>query len=179
MLSKNTTRISGLAFALTMLWALSGEISALAQTSSDHVLQLQGIEIWPGVVDETRDIRFGVAFAGRSAGNLPGLFAAAINYWPSSPGPDVTNTIIGGSWAVTVIQNRRVIGTLFGQVTDGLAVWDPDGKMAAVNANVIIKGGTKRFLGVTGSGKFLGLLDHTPLENNRLPTLVGDLTLNF
>jgi hypothetical protein len=176
MISKNTMKRLGLTVVLTMFFGLFG--ATLAQ-SAEYTDTLNGIEISPGIADEDKEVRYGVAFAGKASGPLPGYFAAAVNYTSSSPGPNITNVIIGGSWAVTVIKNGRFLGTVYGQVTDGMAVWDATGKVAAVQVNVIVKGGTKNYARVTGDGVFEGTLDHTPLARKRPPTLNGTLDLNF
>jgi hypothetical protein len=166
-------------FAMALvLVALSGLVGTVAAQST-RIDTLNGIEISPGIVDVQKDTRFGAAFAGRASGDLPGFFAAAVNYMPASPGPGVTNSIIGGYWSLTVVRNGRIMGTLFGQVVAGTAVWDGEGKMAAVDLTLNIRGGTRSFFGANGPGLFSGVLDHTPLEVGRLPTIAGTMTLTF
>jgi hypothetical protein len=68
---------------------------------------------------------------------------------------------------------------LYGHITSGTAVWDETGMIATVSITLNIKGGTKSFLGATGSGTFVGVLDHTPLERRRPPSINGELILTF
>lgn len=165
-----------LAFAIVSIIGLPG--GALAQTTpTTRTTTLDGIEIYPGIVNG--DIRIGAAFVGQTSGDLPGYFAAAVNFTPPDTGPGVTNVILGGTWAVTELRRGRVVGTVFGRITGGTAVWDDAGKMAAVNLTVNVGGGTKAFRGATGEGTFTGVLDHTPLETRRPPTIRGTLTLTF
>jgi hypothetical protein len=167
-----------LAFALVSIIGLPE--GALAQsTPTTRTDTLDGIEVSPGIVDSDQNIRFGAAFVGQAAGDLPGFFAAAVNFTPPNTGPGVTNIVIGGTWAVTVLRRGRLVGTLFGRITEGTVVWDDAGKMAAVNVTLSITGGTRTFAGATGVGSFGGLLDHTPLERRRPPTLRGTLSLTF
>jgi hypothetical protein len=167
-----------LVLAIVSIIGLPG--GALAQTTpTTRTDTLDGIEISPGIVDSDQNIRFGAAFVGQAAGDLPGYFAAAVNFTPPDTGPGVTNVIIGGNWALTVIRNGRLRGTLFGRITGGTAVWDDAGKMAAVSLTLSIAGGTKTFSGATGNGTFEGVLDHTPLERRRPPTIRGTLSLTF
>ncbi|HEY7617224.1 MAG TPA: hypothetical protein VH744_10505, partial [Terriglobales bacterium] len=93
-----------LALAIVSIIGLPG--GALAQTSpTTRTVTLDGIEISPGIVDSEQNIRFGAAFVGQTRGDLPGYFAAAANYTPPNTGPGVTNIIIGGNWAITVLRN--------------------------------------------------------------------------
>jgi len=174
---KTLTRI-----AIALTFTLLSGLPNLAQAQSASTVRIdtvQAIEIFPGIPVPERNTRFGVAFAGRVSGDLPGFLAATVNYTPANPGPNVTNTIVGGSWAITVRQNNRILGTVFGRVTDGTAVWDTNGTIATVDATVTVEGGTNAFVGVKGTGMFDGTLDHTPLANKRPPTLKGTLSLTF
>lgn len=174
---KTLTRFA-IAVTFTLLSGLPGTVRAQS-TPSVRVDTVQAIEIFPGIPVAERDTRFGVAFAGRVSGDLPGFLAATVNYTPANPGPNVTNEIVGGSWAITVRQNNRILGTVFGHVTEGTAVWDANGIIATIDATVSVEGGTKAFAGAKGTGLFDGTLDHTPLTNKRPPTLTGTLSLTF
>ena len=165
-----------LALALTVI-GMPG--MALGQSVTPHVDTIQGIEISPGIVDTVHDIRYGAAFAARATGALPGAVVVAVNYTPASPGAFITNVIIGGHWALTVTRNGRFIGTIYGKATDGAAVWDDTGTVAAINVILAIEGGTRRFAGVTGTGAFVGTLDHGPLAVGHPPTIDGTLDLSF
>jgi hypothetical protein len=171
--------VKRLVLALAMVSMIGFFGGARAQSAIGHTDRLVGIEVSPGIVDADQNIRFGVAFVGQASGALPGLFAASANYSPAAPGPGVTNSVIGGFWAITVIRNGRLAGTLYGHITGGAAVWNSTGTMATVIIELNITGGTKTFLGVTGGGTFNGILDHTPLLRRRPPTITGNLNLTF
>lgn len=166
-----------LALALTVI-GMPG--MALGQSVTSHVDTIQGIEISPGIVDTVHDIRYGAAFAARATGALPGAIVVAVNYTPASPGPGIINVIIGGHWALTVTRNGRFIGTIYGKATTGTAVWDRTGTVATIDDLMLaIEGGTRRFAGVTGTGAFVGTLDHGPLAVGHPPTIDGTLDLSF
>src|SRR5262249_12618878 len=75
---------------------------------------LSGIEISAGII--VGNVRHGATFVGRAAGQLPGLWAVSINYTPPHPGPNVVNTIVGGSWALAVYSNGTFEGVVYGSV---------------------------------------------------------------
>src|SRR5215213_9645326 len=138
---------------------------ALAQTApaetpspTAYTDSVQGIEFSEGtVVDDTR---FGASFAGQATGELPGYLVASTDYTPPSPGPDVTNNIVGGGW--TLLGER---GTIFGSFTGGAVRWNTDGTLAEVVADMSVLGGSVDGTTIpsSGTGTFSGMLDHTPL----------------
>jgi hypothetical protein len=94
---------------------------------------------------------------------------ASINYQPPRPGPDVTNTIVGGQWYLAGSG-----GELFGSFTGGTVQWDSTGTVASVDADMAIAGGTVNGKLVRGgSGNFAGTLSHLTFP----PTINGTLTL--
>src|SRR3712207_3758033 len=102
---------------------------------ADTVVPGRGIEISEGVI--VAGTRYGATFVGELAGDLPGVLGASINYVPPSPGPGVTNTIVGGQWSLC-----GPWGALFGSFTGGAVVWNADGTLADVTAHMSVLGGT-------------------------------------
>lgn len=136
--------------------------------------RLQGIEISAGVING--NVRNGATFVGRAAGSLPGFWGVSINYTPAHPGPGVTNTIVGGYWALAVVQGGVFQGVVYGAIAPGGTVaWNPAGTVAAVSANLTILGGTGAFVGAAGTGTFTGTLSHLTFP----PTLGGALQLTL
>lgn len=138
---------------------------------SDTVIPGRGIEISAGTI--LSDIRFGAAFVGEVAGNLPGVLIASVNYTPPAPGPNVTNEVVGGEWALCGPQ-----GTIFGSFSGGTVRWNTDETLADVAANMNIVGGSVNGVSVSdGTGTFRGVLDHRPLAQGLPPTVSGTLQL--
>ena len=154
---------------------------ALAQTApaetpspTAYTDSVQGIEFSEGtVVDDTR---FGASFAGQATGELPGYLVASTDYTPPSPGPDVTNNIVGGGW--TLLGER---GTIFGSFTGGAVRWNADGTLAEIVADMSVQGGSVDGTTIPsgGTGTFSGMLDHTPLSQGLPPTINGTLQVNL
>ena len=145
--------------------------SATPTTYSDTVLPGRGIEISAGTI--VGDTRFGATFVGEVAGNLPGNLIASVNYTPPAPGPNVTNNVVGGEWALCGAQ-----GTVFGSFTGGTVRWNADETLADVTANMSVVGGSVNGVSVSGgTGTFTGVLDHRPLGQGLPPTVSGTLQL--
>src|SRR5215203_2111437 len=154
---------------------------ALAQTApaetpspTAYTDSVQGIEFSEGtVVDDTR---FGASFAGEASGELPGYLVATTDYTPPSPGPDVTNNIVGGGW--TLLGER---GTILGSFTGGAVRWNTDGTLAEVVADMSVLGGSVDGTTIPsrGTGTFSGMLDHTPLSQGLPPTINGTLQVTL
>ncbi len=159
------------ALPLTLVAGLLWPSLASAQTTYTDVLQ--GLEISPGIV--VGNTRVGTTFIGQAAGQLPGTWAISVNYSPPAPGPNVTNNLIRGTWELTVFQNRRIVGTVFGKVVNGQAVWNADGTVADVSANLTVIGGTGVLAGARGTGAFTGRLSHLVFP----PRISGTLQLAF
>ena len=138
---------------------------------SDTVVLGRGIEISAGeIIDGTR---VGATFIGDVAGDLPGVLSSSVNYVPPAPGPGVTNTIVGGQWALC-----GPWGTVFGSFTGGTVQWNADETLADVAANMSVSGGSVNGIAVTGgTGNFGGVLDHRPLVQGLPPTVSGTLQL--
>jgi hypothetical protein len=132
---------------------------------------LQAIEISAGNI--VGDVRHGATFTGTATGSLPGLWSASINYTPPNPGPNVVNTVVGGSWSLEVVRHGVVRGTLVGNVVGGSATWNSAGTVASISVTLTITGGTGAFVGVTGTGTFAGTLSHLTFP----PSISGTLTL--
>jgi subtilase family serine protease len=158
--------------AAAVVQGLAGVQGARSSQARDT---LQGIELFPGII--SGNTRYGATFIGSAAGNLPGFWEVSVNYNnPPSPGPNVTNHIVGGTWAVVVYSGGSLLGTLFGSVGSGSAQWDSTGTMATItDNNLSIVGGTGAFAGVTGTGTFAGMLSHVPFP----PTIGGTLDLSY
>ncbi len=155
--------------ALLLLLAIAGSLPARADAATTATDQIQGIEIFAGVVNG--NVRQGVTFVGRASGDLPGFFTVSVNYTPPHPGPGVTNTIVSGSWTLWVPGR----GTLHGAVTGGTVLWNSSGTIATVMASLAITGGTGTLLGASGSGQFSGQLSHLTSP----PQISGTLQLTY
>lgn len=129
-----------------------------------------GIEISAGTI--SGDTRFGATFVGNTSGDLTGVLVSSVNYTPPSPGPNVTNDIVGGEWALCGPQ-----GTVYGTFTSGTVQWNVDESLADVAANMTIAGGSINGIPVSGTGTFSGVLDHRPLQAGLPPTINGVLQL--
>ncbi len=154
--------------------ALAQTAPAETPTPTAYTDAVQGIEVSAGtVVDDTR---FGASFAGEATGDLPGYLVVSADYTPPSPGPDVTNNIVGGGW--TLLGER---GTIFGSFIGGAVRWNADGTLADVVANMSVLGGSVDGISVPsgGTGTFGGVLDHTPLNQGLPPTINGILQVTF
>ena len=144
-----------------------------ATATTPYTDTVQGIEFWEGtIVDNTR---LGASFGGDASGDLPGVMVASIDYTPSSPGPSVTNEIVGGRWALFSSQ-----GKVFVTFDGGTVQWNADGTLAEVEANMSVLGGAVDGIrGSGGVGTFGGVLDHTPLAEGLPPTVGGALQLTL
>ncbi len=138
---------------------------------ADTVLPGRGIEISAGTI--SGDTRLGATFIGEMAGDLPGVLIASTNYTPPSPGPGVTNNIVGGEWALC-----GPWGTVFGTFTGGKVQWNADETLADIAVGMSVLGGSVDGVPVSGgNGTFGGVLDHRPLEGGLPPTVSGALSL--
>jgi hypothetical protein len=140
-------------------------------TYTDTVVPGRGIEISAGEI--VGDTRVGATFIGDVAGDLPGVLSSSVNYVPPAPGPGVTNTIVGGQWALC-----GAWGTVFGSFTGGTVQWNADETLADVAADTSVLGGSVNGIPVSGgAGSFVGVLDHRPLIQGLPPTVSGTLRL--
>ena len=100
-----------------------------------------------------------------------------IKYTPNSPGVGLTNTVVGGQWALLVYQNRQLLGSLSGTVTGGSAVWNTTGTTTTISVWIALKilAGTGRYAGKSGTGSFTGTLSHLTFP----PTITGTLGLSL
>ena len=132
-------------------------------------------------------------FRGAVSGDPAVVMDATLRY-TGYPDENVTAEIVGGTWTITG-PDTSLTGTWRG----GTAKWDegagyalvgpPGGPLVPVYAGVAdvkatmgVTGGTVEGVPVKGgSGKFEGLIDHHPLQEDpqRPPTVSGDMTLKF
>jgi hypothetical protein len=160
------------ALALAAVW-FSALISN-AQAQNLYQDSIQGVEISAG--QKVGIYRVGATFVATASGAVPGAMTVTIKYTPNSPGAGVTNIVVGGQWALLVYQNRQLLGSLFGTVTGGSAVWNSSGTTANVSITLKILGGTGRYFGKSGTGSFTnGTLSHLAFP----PTITGTLGLSF
>ena len=162
------------ALALAAVWFSALISNVQAQSSAQDTIR--GVEIAAG--RKVGMYRVGATFAATATGTVPGALTVTIKYTPNSPGVGVTNTIVGGEWVLLVYQNRQFLGSLFGTVTGGSAVWNSSGTTTTVaNASVALKicGGTGKYARKSGTGSFSGTLSHQTFP----PTITGTLGLNF
>ena len=151
--------------------ALAQMPSAEPTTATTYTDSVQGIEFWEGMI--VGNTRLGASFGGDASGDLPGVMVASIDYTPPSPGPSVSNEIVGGRWALFSSQ-----GKVFGTFDGGTVQWNADGTLAEVEANMSVLGGAVDGRSVAGGvGTFGGVLDHTPLTEGLPPTVGGTLQL--
>lgn len=140
-------------------------------TYADEVTPGRGIETSAGMI--SGDTRLGATFIGEMAGDLPGVLIASTNYTPPSPGPGLTNNIVGGEWALC-----GPWGTLFGTFTGGKVQWNADETLADIAAGMTVSGGSVNNVPVSGgNGTFGRILDHRPLSQGLPPTVSGALRL--
>ncbi len=146
-------------------------VAAPPTSYADEVLSGRGIETSAGTI--SGDTRLGATFIGEMAGDLPGVLVASTNYTPPSPGPGVTNNVVGGEWALC-----GPWGTLFGTFTGGKVQWNADETLADIAVGMSVLGGSVNNVPVSGgNGTFGGVLDHRPLEVRLPPTVSGTLRL--
>jgi hypothetical protein len=143
-------------------------------TRATYTDTVQGTEFSAGTI--VGDTRFGASFAGEAVGDLPGLLVVTTDYTPPSPGPNTTNTLVGGGW--TLLGER---GAVFGSFTGGTVRWNADGTLADIVADMSVLGGSVDGVHVSpgGVGTFGGVLDHRPLTQGLPPTVGGTLQLTF
>ncbi len=127
-----------------------------------------GREIWPGTT--SGDVTTGLSFIGVTTGDVAGSFQASMNYTPPNPGPNVVNTLLGGTWSISSDD-----GNLSGTISGGMAIWDDTTSNAAVTGQFVVVDGTGRFEDASGTGEFTGVLSHLVFP----PTLIGDLVLTL
>jgi hypothetical protein len=162
------------AIALAAVWFLASISSAQAQSPAQDTIQ--GVELAAGA--KVGIYRVGATFAATATGAVPGALAVTIKYTPNSPGVGVTNTVVGGQWTLAIYQNRQFLGSLFGTVSGGSAVWNSSGTTTTVaNVSITLKilGGTGKYAGKSGTGTFSGTLSHLTFP----PTISGTLGLSF
>ena len=145
-----------------------------AVTPTTYTDAVQGTEFSAGTI--VGDTRLGASFAGEASGDLPGFLVSTTDYTPPSPGPNTTNKLVGGGWALF---GER--GTVFGSFTGGTVQWNADGTLAYIVADMSVLGGSVDGVPVTpgGVGTFAGVLDHRPLTQGLPPTVGGTLQLTF
>ena len=132
-------------------------------------------------------------FRGAVSGELTGVMDATLRY-TGYPDENVTAESVGGTWTLTGSDT-----TLTGTWRGGTAKWDegagyalvgpPGGPLvpvyagiADVKATMAVTGGAVKAVPVKGgSGKFEGMIDHHPLQEDpqRPPEVSGDMTLKF
>jgi hypothetical protein len=105
-----------------------------------------------------------------------GVLVATTDYTPPSPGPNTTNNLVGGGWALL---GER--GTVFGSFSGGTVQWNADGTLADIVADMSVLGGSVDGVPVSsgGVGTFGGVLDHRPLALGLPPMVDGTLQLTF
>jgi len=113
------------------------------------------------------------SFLGRASGDLPGVMNATVTYTGGSPGPSVTESITGGNWSL-MGRWGRVVGSFSG----GTVQWNADGTLADIEATMSVSHGSVNGVPISsGSGTFVGVLDHRPLAQHRPPKVSGTLQL--
>jgi hypothetical protein len=158
--------------AVQLLGAASSPLRIAAQSEMNE--PMIGRALFPGAI--VGDVRYGVTFSGMANGELPGWWTVTVNYSPPSADGGMINTIQGGRWQVTQLENGIYRGSIFGEVVNGTIVRDPTGVYADVSVEFKVVGGTGAYAGATGTGRLVdGKADHTPFP----PTLDGRITLNL
>ena len=162
-----------LVLPIALAFVLSSLAATPARAATLHNDTVSGIELFPGFV--VGEVRYGAAFVARATGDLPGYITAYINYTPPNPGPGVTNTVVGGRWALSVYQGGEFKGKLAGTISGGAATWNATGTLATIKLDLAVVGGTGTYTGATGIGSFTGFLSHLTFP----PQWGGALTLSF
>src|SRR4028118_1132095 len=127
-------------------------------TPTTYTDTVQGTEFSAGTIEG--DTRFGASFAGEATGNLPGVLVATTDYTPPSPGPNTTNNLVGGGWALL---GER--GTVFGSFSGGTVQWNADGTLADIVAGMSGVGGGGRCL--ASEARSLALLAVAPCSGTQ------------
>jgi hypothetical protein len=95
--------------------------------------------------------------SGKLSGGLPGDWQAHVLYTQAANnGPD---TIVGGTWSVTVRLTKGHTGAVQGKFTGGSVKFDSTGKSGKVSITFSVTGGSGIYARYTGSGTFQGTLD--------------------
>ena len=153
---------------------------------------VRGVEIFPGI--DIAGNNYGATFiaqatATSAANNVlyNGSLSTSINYQGTDPVPGKTNTIIGGSWTLSVYQDGTR-STIVGKIIGGIVSWFPkapptdgtDYGQVGISLKVISANGVfQSMMGHTGT--FSGADNHTSgifIAGIQVPTVYGILTIN-
>jgi hypothetical protein len=144
-----------------------------------------GVEIFPGIA--INNIRYGATFVAQVYGNdgTCGVLSASVNYEGSNPAPP-SNTIVGGSWTLTITTKGKT-GTICGKiVTPSIISWSgnitPTGTdVGHADMNLSVCGGTGNYKTTAlASGFFDGHDNHVSgitIFGTTVPTVDGTLNL--
>ena len=191
---RRITLVLALAAIMSMTMVLAGQSVARTtnQNQTSYTDTINGFEYFA-------DPANGIAkFRGTANGALEGALDGTVHY-TGTPAPNVTNTITGGTWILcsqfqappldpvtrTLITPQCTIDSpisLTGTWSGGTVRWDAAGLygVAEVKGLLTVTGGTVNGVPVSGgSGKFEGILDHTPLLIGGRPKVNGTVMLKF
>lgn len=150
--------------------------------------KMSGIEVAPGFKDFADSVVWGNTLTLRGATSN---FTLNLNRKGVEPDTQSGNSIIGGSWSLSVYKGGEFKGMLFGEATGGTIFWETDrrGNIIAqrIAAELVIKGGTGDFASVGGAQTF-GRFNSTARVNtagavnsdlSAFTAHEGELNLNF
>jgi hypothetical protein len=165
--------ISSIPHPLPIIFSLNGPYN----------VNVDAVEVSIGTVDNTSGATYGWTWSGTTNNDLSGYMFVSLNLAAPDgdidPGGDRTvprpSVISGGSWSKVIFVDGVYAGTVFGTVTSGELVWNPKTQTSSVNLQLTSDNGTNAFVGVTGSGTFVGVVDQT----GEAPTVTGVLTLEY
>jgi hypothetical protein len=173
-------------FIIILAMVLIGSPALAHQATSQYTyttVKNKGFEIFPGI--DCSGNKYGATFVTEVSGNnTKGTLSASVNYYGAGPHTP-SNIIFGGSWTLTVTTNRKVSGTIFGNIVDQSSI-----SWGTVNTNrghadihLSITGGTEDYKGISGSGEFIGDDNHVSgiyIFGIQVPTVEnGTLTLTY
>ena len=175
-----------LAIFSVMLVVLLISTPVAAAPPANYTITPNGIEIFAGII--CGNTRYGATFVAPVLGTdgTNGVLSASVNYQVPNPVANGSNTIVGGTWTLT-ITTKGETGTIMGKITKGYVNWaDPNftGSGTAVGTthmDLSITGGTGNYKKISGTGSFDGNDNHLPGINvfgTVVPTVNGTLALN-
>jgi hypothetical protein len=133
------------------------------------ISNIAGAETSAGSVED--GVRYGTTFIGPATGDVAGTFVASINYSPPNPGPNVVNTVVGGTWSIT-----SGAGSVSGVFSSGTAVWDDKEEVATISVIMKVLGGSGIYDNAPREATFHGTLDHRGWPPNP-PRIEGVLVM--
>ncbi|HEV7682405.1 MAG TPA: hypothetical protein VGO68_09815 [Pyrinomonadaceae bacterium] len=146
-------------------------------------VNVDAVEVSIGTVDDASGATYGITWSGKTNSDLSGYMFVSLNLAAPESSAEVgdvravphPSVVTGGSWSKVVFVDGAYVGTVFGTVTGGQLVWDAKTQTSSVNLQLVSDRGADAFVGATGSGTFVGVVD----QSGEVPTVTGTLTLEY